>query len=221
MKEPIARHRWYKTAGILAPLALLALLILALPIIVRGQGSSPDISKSAQPDPVGAGDVITYTIVVTNNTGGALSNLTVTDTVPAHTTYITGSMNSKTGVLTATQPPSITPSNLMTWTIGSLADGKSITMTFQVAADSPLVNGTPIANTAWLSDATNSQRYSDTATIFVDTLAPASSVSTPANDQWYNSLTSLSGTATDGSGSGVQQVDISIQRLSDNQYWNG
>jgi len=55
-----------------------------------------------------------------------------------------------------------------------------------------------------------------------DAQAPSSTVTTPANGQWYSSTFSLSGTASDGSGcSGIDKVEVSIQRDSDHKYWNG
>jgi len=157
-----------RMGGVPAVLGLLALsfvLLLLSPAAVRGQNNL-EISKSAEPDPVDAGQVITYTIVVTNNTGGSLSNVLVTDTVPSKTTYITGSMAytpTATSVI-ITQPISVTPGHVMTWAIQSLNDGDKITMTFRVAVASPLISGTQVTNTAWIS---NSTRLSATATTAV------------------------------------------------------
>jgi len=50
---------------------------------------------------------------------------------------------------------------------------------------------------------------------------PTSTVTMPVDGSWYKSLSSIWGTATDGGGSGVAFVEVSIQRDSDNKYWDG
>src|SRR5205085_3887171 len=57
--------------------------------------------------------------------------------------------------------------------------------------------------------------------IVIDTIAPTSAVSSPANGATVNALTSISGTDSDTGGSGVAFVEISLKRNSDNHYWNG
>ncbi|MBI3921510.1 MAG: PQQ-binding-like beta-propeller repeat protein, partial [Armatimonadetes bacterium] len=50
---------------------------------------------------------------------------------------------------------------------------------------------------------------------------PSSSVTVPSNGGSYSTLTTISGMASDGGGSGVKKVDISIKRNEDGNYWNG
>ena len=62
----------------------------------------------------------------------------------------------------------------------------------------------------------------------IDTTAPSSATSFPANIGSYNILgwnagcfpSGICGTASD-SGTGLDRVEVSIQRAADNQYWNG
>ena len=56
--------------------------------------------------------------------------------------------------------------------------------------------------------------------ILVDNLAPTSSVTSPANGTSLNSLSSFTGSASDAD-SGLQKVEVSIKRNSDNKYWDG
>ncbi|MFA5780416.1 MAG: SBBP repeat-containing protein [Elusimicrobiota bacterium] len=63
----------------------------------------------------------------------------------------------------------------------------------------------------WSSVATSSCTYDNTQ--------PASVVVSPANNSIINSLTTLSGTASDNTG--LQWVVLGIQRLSDGTYWTG
>jgi hypothetical protein len=53
-----------------------------------------------------------------------------------------------------------------------------------------------------------------------DFTMPAATIASPENGRFLNSLTSISGTARD-TVSGISQVQISLKRLADNQYWNG
>ena len=58
--------------------------------------------------------------------------------------------------------------------------------------------------------------------IVVDTITPNSTITTPKNNGFYKSMDTLSGTAIDTTaGTGVAKVEISIKRLSDNNYWDG
>jgi hypothetical protein len=64
-------------------------------------------------------------------------------------------------------------------------------------------------------------QYSTVWIVKIDTSEPLSSVTTPVNGSYLLSLTTISGTASDGNGSGVLNVKISIKRNSDNLYWDG
>lgn len=57
-------------------------------------------------------------------------------------------------------------------------------------------------------------------TFIFDTLRPASTITNPVSGAVLNALTQIQGTASDNL-SGVQKVEISIKRVSDNAYWNG
>ena len=80
------------------------------------------ISKSADPDPAVAGDPLTYTLVVENDTAGTLTGVVISDTVPALTTYIAGSASdggSESG-------------GVVTWPAITMNSGDTVTRTFQV-----------------------------------------------------------------------------------------
>jgi uncharacterized repeat protein (TIGR01451 family) len=106
---------------------------------VSTQVNAPEwqIGKSATPTPtVQAGDLLTYTLSVTN--GGDLSTsgtFYVVDTLPANTTFYaaTGSF--------------LRIGDVITWTISTpLAPGQATTADLVVQVDSPLTNGLTIAN---------------------------------------------------------------------------
>ncbi len=96
------------------------------------------LTKTADPaDYVLPGDTITYTLTLANNGNDPLT-IALTDTIPAGTTYVAGSV---TGGATLQDPP-----GSIVWE-GSLADGAQHTITFQVTVNAGLATGTLITNT--------------------------------------------------------------------------
>ena len=99
------------------------------------------ITKTGSPDPVAAGGDLTYTITVTNNGPSDANNITVTDALPAGTTF--GSTASSTGSCAGTAT--------VTCTIASIPNGASATITLVVHVDPTTPPGTVISNTASVS----------------------------------------------------------------------
>jgi hypothetical protein len=55
-----------------------------------------------------------------------------------------------------------------------------------------------------------------------DTQPPSSIINNPENNSYHYTLNEINGIASDGSnGSGINKVHVSIERLSDNYFWNG
>jgi uncharacterized repeat protein (TIGR01451 family) len=89
--------------------------------IIDPCGATLLISKSA-PRQVEPGEVFVYTITVRNDSGITPTVTTITDVVPAGTAFITASDGgTELG-------------NVVTWIVAGLADGASVTRTFQVTA---------------------------------------------------------------------------------------
>jgi hypothetical protein len=55
----------------------------------------------------------------------------------------------------------------------------------------------------------------------IDSAPPTSIITAPVNSSYLSSLSSISGTSFDVNGSGLKNVQLSIRRNSDNQYWDG
>jgi uncharacterized repeat protein (TIGR01451 family)/fimbrial isopeptide formation D2 family protein len=94
-----------------------------------------------------AGDAITYSLHVTNTGTMNAHGVVVTDTVPAHTTLVSASfVSGGTGTVDTTTTP-----GTVKWTLDPAAMlnvGSELVLQLVVQADTPLPNGTVIANTA-------------------------------------------------------------------------
>ena len=97
------------------------------------------VTKTADKTSATPGSVVKYTVTVTNNTGVDLSNITVADTLDSRLRYSdsTGDYDTGTG----------------TWTVASLANGKSVTLTLTAKLKYALAAGTVIENTASVTEA--------------------------------------------------------------------
>lgn len=89
--------------------------------------SSPDVSVVKSTNAVDAvvGDVVTYTVVITNNGLSPVNNVVMVDPVPVGTIFVTGSVT-----VDGTARPTANPN--VGVPIGTIASGDSVTVTFQV-----------------------------------------------------------------------------------------
>jgi uncharacterized repeat protein (TIGR01451 family) len=105
------------------------------------------LAKSADPasgSTVNRGSQIDYTLAYYNDGNAGATNATVTDTLPAHTTYVADSASNGGSYDDATRT--------ITWTGVDVADGTSAgspagTRTFSVTVDADTANGTELDNT--------------------------------------------------------------------------
>ena len=97
------------------------------------------ITNSASPNPVNAGQSITYSQTVSNGGPAAATTITLTETLPANTTF--GSLTGPAGwTCTAVAP--------YTCTIGTLAANATANFTFVVNVNSTVAAGSTITDTA-------------------------------------------------------------------------
>jgi extracellular elastinolytic metalloproteinase len=125
------------------------------------------ITKTATPEPVEAGQILSYSLLVENDTTGTLSNITVTDPVPVNTSYVGGSATcggSESG-------------NVVTFPLGTMASGNNTSCTFQVSV-SPAMATTSFSddmeNGAGLWAATHTQGPVDWALGTTNAHSPSS-----------------------------------------------
>ena len=76
------------------------------------------------PDPVTLNSNLTYAIVITNQGPAAANGVTLTNTLPSSVTFLSA---------TSTQGTNTRVSNVITYSLGSLASGASITALIQVS----------------------------------------------------------------------------------------
>ncbi|MCC7362611.1 MAG: DUF11 domain-containing protein [Anaerolineales bacterium] len=93
------------------------------------------ITKGDAPDPVIAGELLTYTLTVVNNGPTAASAVTVTDQLPA-------------GVTLVTATPGYSGPNPLVWNLGPLGVGATQTVTITVRVNSGTPSGAVLANNA-------------------------------------------------------------------------
>jgi len=127
-------------------------------------GSMLKLTKSVTPTSVPAGATLTYTLSYANTGSSAASNVTLTDALPAHLTYTSGSATGG-GTFSA---------SALTWSLGTLNAGATATVTFQAVVANGTASGTNIANTASIScTEVSASVVSNVATVTVVGLAPA------------------------------------------------
>ncbi|UCB43246.1 MAG: DUF11 domain-containing protein, partial [Dehalococcoidales bacterium] len=95
------------------------------------------ITKADSPDPVIAGEELTYTVEVINNGPSDASGVVVTDTLPEGVSYVSNYPTQGTATHTA---------GVVTWDVGELGSGASATLTIVVTVGSGTEG--PLANTA-------------------------------------------------------------------------
>jgi uncharacterized repeat protein (TIGR01451 family) len=137
---------------------------LALPPSLPGrgpllQGPILTISKNADPDPVNAGEALTYTIVIINSGDASATGVVITDPLDSAVSFASasdsGSYNSS--------------SRVVTWNVGEIGIGETITRTLWVDVDDTAGSGT-LSNTAWFTS-TEGENGSDTDTTTITTAA--------------------------------------------------
>ena len=100
------------------------------------------VEKSDSPDPVIAGSNLTYTVKVTNLGPSDNSGFTLSDPLPAGTSFVS-----------ATSPDCVHSAGTVTCTSAGLAAGANVTWTIVVSVASSVADGSTLSNTA--SIATN------------------------------------------------------------------
>ena len=132
------------------------------------------VTKSDAPDPVNAGENITYAIDVANAGPSDAQNVSLSDATPANTTFV--SITQTAGPAFTCTSPALGGTGTVTCTIATFAAGASASFTLVVNVNANTPNGTTICNTATMSSSTTDNvpgNNSASATTTVDAVADA------------------------------------------------
>jgi uncharacterized protein len=179
------------------------------PVIVGlFQISDLSVTKVDTPDPVTAGNNLTYTITVTNNGPDAAANASLEDTLPTGTTFV--SLPAVAGWSCTT--PAVGAGGMVSCSNPSFAVGSAV-FTLTVAVDPSVTSGTVLTNTATATSTTgdgNPGNESGTATTTVAASADLSvtKVDTPDPVTAGANLT-YTVTVTNGGPSSAASVSLS------------
>ncbi|QQS46325.1 MAG: DUF11 domain-containing protein [Acidobacteriota bacterium] len=131
------------------------------------------VTKSGSPGPdVFAGNNITYTVGVINNGPDSAANVTVTDAVPANTTFVSASLTSGSGW--AISAPSAGGTGNVVFSKATMANAETATFEIVVKVDDTAANGATITNQAIVdSGILDPDLSNNTAVEMTNVLAPA------------------------------------------------
>jgi uncharacterized repeat protein (TIGR01451 family) len=124
------------------------------------------ITNAGTPNPVLAGNNITYTVTVTNNGPAASSTVAFTEAVPTNTTFVSVGATSGTGGWTCS-------ATAISCSIPTLAAGASTTFTVVVKVGAGTASGTVITDTANVSAATTDPNPTNNVATVTTTVATA------------------------------------------------
>jgi uncharacterized repeat protein (TIGR01451 family) len=130
------------------------------------------LTKTDAPDPVVAGNDVAYSMNLTNNTGsggGTAQNVTVADSVPAHTTFVLLTPPSGWSCTT----PSAGGTGAISCTNPSVPLGGAATFTLVVHVDPGTPNDTVLTNTASVTSATGDQNPGNNTATATTTVGPS------------------------------------------------
>ncbi len=120
---------------------------------------------------VSAGSTLTYTLNITNNTGGSLSNVTINDVLPSGTTFVNGSSSCGGSASGGT----------LNISVGTMANGTVKTCTYDV-----LVASTPSSNILLADDMENgTNNWTTSSGAFTQNWAQSNAASNSTNTSWF------------------------------------
>jgi uncharacterized repeat protein (TIGR01451 family) len=182
---------------------------------VTGLAADLSVTKTDAPDPVIVGSDITYTITANNAGPNAATSVTLTDAVPANTTFV--SLAAPAG-WTATAP-AVGATGTISATRPSLASGTPQAFTLVVRVNAGVAAGTVISNTASIASTTadptpannSATTTTTTSALPVPNVTGTKAVSgtyTPGSNVTYTIVLTNSGTGAQGDNLGNEFIDV-------------
>lgn len=146
---------------------------------IPGTGADLQVTKTADDDPVIAGNNETYHITVTNYGPDAANNVSLTDALPANTTFV--SLSSPGGWSCST--PAVGANGNVSCSIDPLAASASAAFTLVVNVSASTPDGTNLCNTANVSSTTADPGPSaNSSQVCVNVIAQADLATTKTHD---------------------------------------
>jgi len=156
------------------------------------------LTGSASPSPVLDGGQLTFTFFYESVGQAAAPSATLSTPIPANTTFVSATGGGAFG------------NGAVTWTLGSLGVGVSGTVTLTVQVDTPLADGTPLADVASLG-ATGATTATATTNVTVsNALLTLGSTSAPNPVAAGGALTITLNYANTGSGAGAMGTIVDM-----------
>lgn len=151
-----------------------------LDTVVTDVSASADLSimKTDSPDPVLAGDDLTYTLTVTNDGPSTATDVVVTDDLPDGTSFVEGVDGNGATICALVQPGSVACD------LGTMEPGASTTIYLTVAVDPSLPPDAVLVNEATVSSSTPDPGPSD------NSVSESTEVDTAA-DIWIDKTAAL------------------------------
>ncbi len=186
-----------------------------------GTAADLSITKVDTPDPVDAGSNLTWTITVANAGPSAAAALSLVDTLPAGTTFV--SMSAPAGWSCTT--PAVGAGGTVTCTAGTLAVGGSAVFTLVAKVAPSVANGTVLSNTATVSSSTGDPNPgNESATATTTTVTPPLPVLSgtksvagtfePGGTITYTVVVTNNGAGTQGDNPGPEVTDVLPPQLT-------
>jgi uncharacterized repeat protein (TIGR01451 family) len=127
-------------------------------------GPAMSLTASIPPNPfpiIDTTTIISYTLTVYNSSNSSVTNVAITNTIPASTTYATGS---------ASHGGSEASAGVLTWPPATISGNSLITRTFQVTVTQPITTGNQLINSLTV---TSNQGNNINAQQFVEFVNPS------------------------------------------------
>ena len=170
---PTATIGFRNVTGTQSPGGLTSTAVNAFEVVAGGTPTTADvrITKSANPTQTNIGGNIAFTIVVTNGGPASATGVVVTDTLPANVSYVTS---------TATQGTCTPAGNVVTCSVGTLANGASATITINTQANAPGAAN----NTATVATGSTDPNAANNASTVGVTIGGVAATAVPTLDVW-------------------------------------
>ena len=122
-------------------------------VTITPENADLAVTKTDTPDPVIAGQNITYTINYTNNGPDPAANVTVTDATPPGTTFVSAQVVRGTGW--SISSPAVGGTGNIVFSKDPSANGDTASFQIVVKVGAGVADGTVISNTATAASTTN------------------------------------------------------------------